>query len=95
MSDTNTGEDLTRAQKLDLIYQHTHPDYRGIAGERWGSLAGKRTILIGSERGSALVLLEELNDTDLAAKLPYALRCEARRQKFMKKIIESRELEPC
>lgn len=60
---------LTRAEKLNLIYRHTHRDYRG---------SGKgpdRTIL--ALRGTtALVLLDELTDAEIADRLPYALKKE-------------------
>lgn len=60
---------LTRAAKLNLIYRHTHRDYRG---------SGKgpaRTILV--LRGTtSLILLDELTDAEIADKLPYALKKE-------------------
>lgn len=73
-------KELTKAQKLTLIYRHTHADYKGIAGLNWGVHAGKRTIMIGLPNGSALIVLEDLTDADIADKLPYALRKEDQRK---------------
>ncbi|MGT2457653.1 hypothetical protein ACU4GI_32645 [Cupriavidus basilensis] len=70
--------DLTREQKLTLIYRHTHADYKGKAGERWGEDAGKRTIVV-NRGGSTLSLLDHLTDAEIADALPSAQRMEAKR----------------
>lgn len=73
------SRELSRKQKLDLIYRHTHRDYKGKAGPAWGEHAGKRAIMIGTPNGgNALIALDLLTDKQIAAKLPYALRRQAR-----------------
>ena len=67
---------MTREERLEHIWSTTHDDYRGYAGERWAEpRCGARTILVyGGERGTALKLLDQLTDTEIAAKLPVQLR---------------------
>lgn len=62
---------LTRADKLALIYRHTHRDYRG-------KLDGHKSILV-YRNGTALVLLDHLTDAEIAEMLPYALKKETER----------------
>lgn len=64
---------LTRADKLNLIYRHTHPDYKG------GGKGVFRTILV-YRGGTALVLLEHLTDAEIEDKLAYALKKEGERR---------------
>lgn len=74
---------LTKEQKLELIYRHTHRDYKGTAGLRWGENEGKPTIMVTAPNGgNALILLEWLSDADIEAKLPYALRKEKYRPRM-------------
>jgi len=67
---------MTREQKLELIWSHTHPDFRGLAGEAdpdtWPPEdRGKRTIVICEPGGgSALNLLERLTDDEIDHRLP-------------------------
>lgn len=74
--------EFTKQQKLDLIYKHTHPDYKGIAGGQFGeAFEGKRMVMINLPSGStALVPLDMLTDEQIAEKLPYAIRKEAKQQ---------------
>ena len=69
-------QSYTRAQALQLIWRHTHPDFKGTR-----SSDGKRTILVnrGGE-GTCLVELDALTDADIADKLPYVVACEAKKQ---------------
>jgi hypothetical protein len=63
---------LTREAKLNLIYRHTHRDYKG---------SGKgpaRTILV-YRGGTALVLLDNLTEDEINLKLPGALKSEEKR----------------
>lgn len=76
---TPATKELTRDQKLTLIYRHEHRDFKGIAGERWGEHAGKKTIMV-NDGGTALVLLENLTDAQIVDKLPYALHKEQQRK---------------
>lgn len=77
---TTATEELTRDQKLTLIYRHEHSDFKGIAGERWGEHAGKKSIMVNDKGASVLVLLENLTDEQIADKLPYALFKEQQRK---------------
>ena len=67
---------MTRDERLDHIWSSTHDEYRGYAGERWpASMRGRRTVLVYAGRhGTALKLLDELTDAEIAAKLPVQLR---------------------
>lgn len=67
---------LSKEKKLDLIYRHTHQDFKGIASERWGVHAGHRTIMVNTPKGSAVTLLEWLDDGEIEARLALALRNE-------------------
>lgn len=67
---------MTHEERLEHIWSSTHDDYRGYAGETWpGGKQGKRTILVYCRgRGTTLKLLDQLNDHEIAAKLPVHLR---------------------
>lgn len=56
---------------LDLIWKHTHRDYRG-------TMNGVRTILTLRQGGTTLVRLDDLTDDEKADKLKYAKSREAR-----------------
>jgi hypothetical protein len=77
---TPATKELTRDQKLTLIYRHEHSDFKGIAGERWGEHAGKKSIMVNEKGATVLVLLENLTDEQIADKLPYALHKEQQRK---------------
>ncbi|MEO8685383.1 MAG: DUF1419 domain-containing protein [Devosia sp.] len=67
---------MTHEERLEHIWSATHDEYRGYAGERWlPEHRGKRTILFyGDKEGTALKLLDELTEDEIAAKLPVHLR---------------------
>lgn len=62
---------MTKDEKLNLIYRHTHADYRGKLGI-------ERAILI-YRQGTTLVPLSALTDEEIAAKLPYAIHKQGER----------------
>jgi hypothetical protein len=66
----------TREERLDHIWSSTEDDYRGYAGERSpAAVRGRRTVLVYAGRhGTALKLLDDLTETEIAAKLPVQLR---------------------
>lgn len=65
------ASELTRDQKLALIYRHTHKDYKG-------TIHGCKTIMVC--RGSTtLVAMTELTDAEIADRLPAAIRKEEQR----------------
>ncbi|MCJ9730897.1 DUF1419 domain-containing protein [Bradyrhizobium sp. PRIMUS42] len=67
---------MTREERLEHIWSSTHDDYRGYAGERWpAAVRGCRTVLVYvSQYGTALKLLDDLTEMEIAAKLPVQLR---------------------
>jgi hypothetical protein len=67
---------MTREERLEHIWSSTHDDYRGYAGERWpAAVRGHRTVLVYAGRhGTALKLLDDLTEAEIAAKLPVQLR---------------------
>ncbi|MCX4152367.1 MULTISPECIES: hypothetical protein [Paraburkholderia] len=78
---------LSREQKLTIIYRHTHRDFKGHAGPQWGEHQGKKSILVNVKGSTCLVLLEHLSDEQIADKLPYALTKEADRRAKTKKAV--------
>jgi hypothetical protein len=67
---------LTREERLEHIWSSTHDDYRSYAGKGVpAGMQGKRTVLVFcSGLGTALKLLDDLTDVEVAAKLPVQLR---------------------
>ncbi len=67
---------MTRDERLEHIWSSTHDDYRGYTGETWPEdQQGKCTVLVYCRgRGTTLKLLDQLNDLEIAAKLPVHLR---------------------
>jgi hypothetical protein len=67
---------MTHEERLEHIWSATHDDYRGYAGETWpADQQGKRTVLVYCRgRGTTPKLLDQLNDLEIAAKLPVHLR---------------------
>ena len=63
--------ELTKADKLNLIYLHTHRDFKG-------SGKGTARAILVFRNGTTLVPLTALTDEEIAAKLPYALHKESR-----------------
>lgn len=64
--------ELTSQQKLNIIYRHTHRDYRG-------SGRGDQRAILVFRNGTCLVNLDHLTDAEIADKLPYSLKMEAER----------------
>lgn len=62
--------DLTKTDKLNLIYRHTHRDYKG------SGKGDARAILI-YRNGTNLVPLTALTDAEIEDKLSYAIHKEA------------------
>lgn len=58
--------DMTKDQKLKLIYKHNHADFKGI-------LDGEKSLMMWRDSGSCLVPLSQLTDEEIAKELPYAL----------------------
>lgn len=67
---------MTLEERLEHIWSSTHDDYRGYAGERWDEhQRGKRTVMVYvHHHGATSKLLDNLNDAEIAAKLPVHLR---------------------
>jgi hypothetical protein len=69
--ETGAVDSMTREEKLEAIWNTTHPDFRGIAGDAnpdaWpAEHRGKRTILIDAGgQGTVLKLLEELSGHEI------------------------------
>lgn len=64
--------ELTKAQKLALIYRHTHKDFKGNRPD-----FGKSVLVFRD--GTCLVPLDQLTDEEIADKLPGALKKEEAR----------------
>lgn len=69
-SNLNSAAEKAHQAALKLIYRHTHPDYKGQRN-------GTKEIL--TSRG--LVDLDDLSESDVAERLPRALKKEAERLK--------------
>lgn len=67
---------MTREERIEHIWSSTHDSYRSYAGEGWPERErSKRAVLFYSGRGATtLKLLDNLTDTEIAAKLPVHLR---------------------
>lgn len=59
-----------KVAEMNLIWKHTHPDFRT-------KIDGVRHVLIG-RNGTTLVPLQSLTKEEHAEKLAYAKGCEAR-----------------
>lgn len=83
--ETGASDSMTRAEKLEAIWNATHPDFKGIAGEiqphTWpAEHRGKRVILVNDGgNGTILKLLEELSDDEIDSRLPAIRARRARR----------------
>lgn len=53
---------MTRQQKLDAVYRHTHQDFKG-------EINGVRTIMV-YRNGTTLVALDDLTDIEIENRLP-------------------------
>ncbi len=65
--------DMTREQKLNLIYRHTHRDFKGVYSKT-------RYILAFRSEGTCSVPLTNLTPEEVEDRLPYALKLEANRK---------------
>ena len=87
--ETNQGikmistENLTKQQKLDLIYKHTHPDFKGVAQfGNWGEHKGKKTILVCRYDKYCLSVLEQLTDEEIESLIPHSITKERNENKI-------------
>lgn len=82
--ETGATDSMTREEKLEAIWNATHPDFKGIAGETnpeaWPpEHHGKRTILAYAVgQGTILKLLEDLSDEEIDIRMP-AIRARSRK----------------
>ena len=60
-----------RSDTLDLIYRHTHSDYKGKLPD------GTRTLLLAT----GLVALEDLSEAEISYRIPVAVKKENERKK--------------
>lgn len=73
---------MTREQKLALIWRYTHKDFRGKFG-------GRNSVLALRIGGTCLVPLEELTDTEIEDRLPYAVKqSDATKESAVRRIHE-------
>lgn len=75
----NSGNErwMLRKDALRMIYRWTPSDYKGRAGDMWREEdRGKPTVLV-FQNGTCLILLEDMSDEDIAARLPRAMRLDA------------------
>lgn len=62
-------QELSRDQKLRLIYRHTHRDFKGTTN-------GVKSILVNRRGATCLVNLDDLTEDEIADQIGYALRKE-------------------
>jgi hypothetical protein len=60
-----------KVQEMNLIWKHTHPDYRGV-------IDGVRYVLVNEEGATVSVPLQSLHQEEHARMLAYAKGCEER-----------------
>ncbi|WP_095205291.1 DUF1419 domain-containing protein [Mesorhizobium carmichaelinearum] len=83
--ETGATDSMTREEKLEAIWNTTHPDFKGIAGEinpdAWPvEHHGKRALLVDDGRdGTILKLLEDLSDDEIDSRMP-AIRARSTRR---------------
>lgn len=63
---------LTKEEKLNLIYRHTHRDYRG------SGKGADRSILV-LRGATCVVLLSQLTEAEIEDKMSYAIWAENKR----------------
>lgn len=84
--ETGAVDSMTREEKLEAIWNATHSDSRGIAGETnpdaWPQEHhGKRTILVYAlGQGTTLKLLEDLSDEEIDSRMPAVRARHARKE---------------
>ncbi|MER8376663.1 DUF1419 domain-containing protein [Mesorhizobium sp. M1409] len=77
--ETGAADSMTREEKLEAIWNATHPDLKGIAGnvdpDAWpAEHRGKPTILVNAgAQGTVLKLLENLSDKEIDELLSVSL----------------------
>lgn len=82
--ETGALDSMTREEKLEAIWNATHADFKGLAGDAnpdaWPrEHRGKRTIVVYIKaEGSVLKLLENLTDEEIDYLLPLSLARGAR-----------------
>lgn len=72
--ETGAADSMTREEKLEAIWNATHPDFKGIAGEfdpgDWPAEDhGKRIVLVRGGPDGVLKLLEELSDDEIDTRM--------------------------
>lgn len=74
--ETGATDSMTREEKLEAIWNATHPDFRTIVGstnpDAWPvEHHGTRAVLVGGGgRGTVLKLLEDLSDDEIDIRMP-------------------------
>lgn len=74
--ETGAVDSMTREEKLEAIWNATHPDFKGIASDANPDIwplehHGKRTILVNAGgQGNVLKLLEDLSDEEIDSLMP-------------------------
>lgn len=70
---------LTREQKLEIIYRHTHPDFKN-------NTDGMRSVLqFRRGAGTCSIALPDLTEAEIADRMPYVLQKEWERVRKFKK----------
>jgi hypothetical protein len=72
--ETGAVDSMTREEKLEAIWNATHPDFKGIAGEMdpdaWPvEHHGKRVVLVEGGPGTRMKLLEHLSDDEIDIRM--------------------------
>ncbi len=73
--ETGATDSMTREEKLEAVWNATHPDFKGIAGEinpdAWPvEHHGKRAVLLdGGRGGTILKLLEDLSGDEIDSRM--------------------------
>jgi len=84
--ETKALDSMTREEKLEAIWNATHEDFKGFAGDAnpdaWPKEdRGKRSIVVnGGAKGTILKLLENLTDDEIDHLLPLAMARGKQRQ---------------
>lgn len=73
--ETGAVDSMTREEKLEAIWNATHPDFKGIAGEidaaAWPvKHHGKRIVLVQGGPDRLMKLLEHLSDDEIDMRMP-------------------------
>lgn len=73
--ETGATDSMTREEKLEAIWNATHPDFKAIVGESdpddWpAEHHGKRAVLAQGGPARILKLLEDLSDDEIDIRMP-------------------------